>query len=114
MLTMAPPPALGHVAAEYLAALEDRAEVDRHDAVPVGVGRVEEGIGHVHAGAVDEDIGPAGLLERCGQQVLDRRPLGDINRAPTGAVAASAAVPPRGSCILLLGAGDYDVRPGAG
>ena len=117
MLTIAPPPALDHVPAEDLAGLEHGLEVDRQDAVPVGVGGVEERAAGVHAGAVDQDVDPAGLLER-------RRPAGSRStRAEVTLTVQKLALPP--SCFECLDAGlaalfgqigDDDVRrrPGPG
>lgn len=53
-----------HVSAENLAGLKDRPEVDRHHAVPVGVGCVEEHAAGVHSGAVDQDVDFFTLFER--------------------------------------------------
>ena len=57
-------------------------------AVPVGVGGVEESAAGVDARAVDQDVGPAGLRERGGQQLFDRLAAGDVDRRVAGLAAA--------------------------
>jgi hypothetical protein len=52
--------------------------VDPHDVVPLGEGHVRERPVAQDAGVVDEDVEPAELLDRRGDQSLGPRLVGDV------------------------------------
>ena len=68
----------------------------------------------VHAGAVDEDVDPAGLLQRGGQQVLDRLARGDVDRAEAGLAAELFEGFDAGLAAFLGQIGDDHVGAGLG
>ena len=76
-------------------------QVDRQDAVPIGVGGVEERAAGVHARAVDEDVDPAGLLRRdsASRFSIDSREV-TLTSAVAGLAAELFKCLPRGPCSL--------------
>ncbi len=78
MLTIAPPPAFGHLARHRLADQEGALEVDVDHRVPVGLGDVEEVGGAEDAGVVDQDVDPSERRERRRGRGLDLAAAGDV------------------------------------
>jgi len=103
-----------HVTRENLAGLEHGLQVDRQHAVPIGVRCVQKRAAGVYARTVDQDVGPAGLLQGLGQQVFDRIAQRDVDRAIAGPPADAFERLDAGLAAFLGQVGHDDMRAGSG
>ena len=114
MLTIEPPPLFDHVTAEDLAGLENTAEINRQNAVPIGVRGVEKIRARVYARAVHKDVHLAGQVDGLGQHVFDGLARGHVNQAIIGFAAEFFQLRDAGFARVVEHVGDNQSGPGLG
>src|SRR6266851_6284006 len=81
--------ALEHVAGGGARAEEGAGGVDRHDALPIRQRQLDRRLADGDAGAVDEHIEAAVMLEDVGEDAVDFRRVGDVERMRLGLAGGS-------------------------